>query len=171
MTSHFEESIMMGIRAISGSDATRFKKCFMAFTASSIPSSILISIICAPFSTCWRATDKASSYFSLMIKFANAFEPVTLVRSPTFTNNESSLIKKDSRPESLVTVSTVGTSLGLIFFISSAMALICSGVVPQQPPAILTKPLIANSLIKDEVSLGFSSKPVSDMGFGKPALG
>ena len=94
-----------------------------------------------------------------------------MVRSPTFTNKESSLIKKDSRPESLVTTSTVGMSRGLIFFISFAIALICSGVVPQQPPAIFTKPLVANSLINDEVSFGFSSNPVSDMGFGKPALG
>ena len=156
---------------MSGSDATRFKKYFMAFTASSIPSSILISIICAPFSTCWRATDRASSYFSLMIKFANTFEPVTFVRSPTFTNKESSLIKNDSRPESLVTVSTFGISRGLISFISFAMALICSGVVPQQPPAIFTKPLVANSFNNDEVSSGFSSKPVSDIGLGNPALG
>ena len=106
-----------------------------------------------------------------MIRFANAFEPVTLVLSPTFTNNESSLIKKDSRPESLVTVSTVGISRGLIFFISFAIAFMCSGVVPQQPPAIFTKPLVANSLISDEVSFGFSSKPVSDIGLGSPALG
>ena len=171
MTSHLDESIMMGILAMSGSEATKFKKYFMAFSASSMPSSILISMICAPFSTWCRATDSASSYFSLIIKFANTFEPVTFVRSPTFTNKESSLIKNDSSPESLVTVSTFGISRGLIFCISSTIALICSGVVPQHPPAILTKPLIAKSLSKDEVSLGVSSKPVSDIGLGKPALG
>ena len=48
-------------RAMSGSDATRFRNVLMAFSESSIASSILTSIICAPFSTCCFATANAAS--------------------------------------------------------------------------------------------------------------
>ena len=56
ITSHFELSIMIGTRAISGSPAIRFRKRTIAALLSSIASSMLMSMICAPFSTCWRAT-------------------------------------------------------------------------------------------------------------------
>ena len=105
ITSHFDESSMMGIRAMSGSDAIKFRKYCIACRESSIPSSILISMTCAPFSTCCLATETASSNFSSIINLANAFEPVTLVRSPTLINKVSSLIVKGSNPASLVKVS------------------------------------------------------------------
>ena len=57
------------------------------------------SMICAPFSTCWRATASASSYCSARMSRANALEPLTLVRSPTFTNSEFSSILKGSSPD------------------------------------------------------------------------
>jgi hypothetical protein len=60
ITLHFEESIITGTREMSGSEAARLRKVTIAFSESSIPSSMLTSIICAPFSTCWRATDSAS---------------------------------------------------------------------------------------------------------------
>jgi hypothetical protein len=85
ITDHFDESIMIGTREMSGSDAIRFRKRVIAACESSIASSMLMSMTWAPFSTCWRATDSASSYCSLRIMRANAFEPVTLVRSPMFT--------------------------------------------------------------------------------------
>ncbi len=47
----------------------------------------------------------------------------------------------------------------------------CSGVVPQHPPARLTKPARANSASSAEVISGVSSNPVSDIGFGRPAFG
>ena len=81
---------MIGTLEISGSDATRFRKCTIAFCESSIPSSILMSMICAPETTCCNATSSASAKFSSRIKRRNFLEPVTLVRSPTLTNNESS---------------------------------------------------------------------------------
>ena len=139
--------------------------------ASNMPSSILMSIICAPFSTCCRATLSASSYCSLIIIRAKALLPVTLVRSPTFTNSELSSIVKGSKPDNRVATSMTGTTRGATSFNASAIALMCGGVVPQQPPAILIKPLVANSLTKPEVSAGFSSKPVSLIGLGRPALG
>lgn len=44
ITSHLEESIMTGTRAISGSDMMRFRKVVISVRASSRPSSILTSI-------------------------------------------------------------------------------------------------------------------------------
>ena len=61
MTSHFEESTITGTRQMSGSDATSLRKRFIAATPSIMPSSMLTSMTCAPFSTCWRATDSAVS--------------------------------------------------------------------------------------------------------------
>ena len=61
MTSHFEESIISGTRQMSGSLLTRRTKRRIAATPSIMPSSMLMSMICAPLSTCWRATDSAVS--------------------------------------------------------------------------------------------------------------
>jgi hypothetical protein len=102
ITLHFELSIMIGTRAISGSPATRFKKRTIAAWLSSIASSMLTSMICAPFSTCWRATASACSNWPPRIMRANAFEPVTLVRSPMLTNSEPSPMDTGSRPESFI---------------------------------------------------------------------
>ena len=52
ITLHFELSIMIGTRAMSGSLAIRFKKRVIAAAESSIASSMLMSMTCAPFSTC-----------------------------------------------------------------------------------------------------------------------
>ena len=51
MTVNFDESTMTGTRAMSGSAATRLRKVTIAFSESSRPSSMLTSMICAPFST------------------------------------------------------------------------------------------------------------------------
>ena len=51
---------MTGTRAISGSAATRLRKVTIAASESSSPSSILTSMICAPFSTWSRATCRAA---------------------------------------------------------------------------------------------------------------
>ena len=85
ITSHLELSTMIGTRAMSGSEAIRFKNRTMAALLSSMASSMLMSMICAPFSTCWRATDRALSNSPFKIILANALEPVTLVRSPMLT--------------------------------------------------------------------------------------
>ena len=61
MIDHLEESIMTGTREMSGSAATRLRKRTIASSPSSIPSSMLTSMIWAPFSTCWRATSRAVS--------------------------------------------------------------------------------------------------------------
>ena len=59
MTSHFDESIITGTRAMSGSAAIRFRNLTIAALESSIASSMLTSMIWAPFATCWRATSTA----------------------------------------------------------------------------------------------------------------
>ena len=59
MTDHFEESIITGTRLISGSLAIRLRKVVIACSESSSPSSMLTSMIWAPFSICWRATSRA----------------------------------------------------------------------------------------------------------------
>ena len=101
MTSHLEESIIIGTLAISGSEAIRFKKRTIAAFESNIASSMLISIICAPFSTCCLATFKASSNRLFKMSRANTLEPVTLVRSPILTNRMCDSRLKASKPESL----------------------------------------------------------------------
>ena len=91
---------MIGTRAISGSVATRFKKRTIAAFESSIASSMLTSITCAPFSTCWRATASASSNWLFKIMRAKALEPVTLVRSPTLTKSDAASMVVGSSPDS-----------------------------------------------------------------------
>ncbi len=171
ITDHLDESIMIGTREMSGSEAIRLRKRVMAACESSIASSMLMSMTWAPFSTCWRATDSASSYCSLRIMRAKALEPVTLVRSPTLTNSELSSMVNGSRPDRRWATGTTGTVRGALSASRAAIAWMCSGVVPQQPPATLTKPLSANSRSRAEVSAGSSSKPVSLIGLGRPALG
>ncbi len=171
ITDHLDESIITGTREMSGSDAIRFRKRVMAACESSIASSILMSMTWAPFSTCWRATDSASSNCSFRIMRAKAFDPVTLVRSPTFTNSDDSSMVKGSRPDRRIATGTSGTWRGAWVSRIFAIAAMCSGVVPQQPPAMLMKPASANSRSRAEVSAGSSSKPVSLIGLGRPAFG
>ena len=61
ITSNFEESTMIGTRLMSGSLAISLMNRSIAATPSIIPSSMLTSMIWAPFSTCCRATDRAVS--------------------------------------------------------------------------------------------------------------
>jgi hypothetical protein len=102
ITLHFEESTITGTRAISGSLATRFRKRTIAAWLSSIASSMLTSMICAPFSTCCRATPSAFSNSPARIRRAKAFEPVTLVRSPMFTNRWPAPRVTGSRPDNFI---------------------------------------------------------------------
>jgi hypothetical protein len=114
ITSHFDESIMIGTRAISGSPAIRLRKRTIAALLSSMASSMLMSMTCAPFSTCWRATLSAPSKSPARISRAKAFEPVTLVRSPMLTNSEPSPISTGSRPDNFIggTVAAVFIGFG-----------------------------------------------------------
>ena len=100
MISHLEESIIMGTLAISGSAIMRFKNVTMASFPSIKPSSILMSMIWAPPSTCSLAISMASSKASSLMSRRNFFDPATLVRSPTLTKLDSFEMIKGSRPAS-----------------------------------------------------------------------
>ena len=99
MTLNFDESIIIGSFAISGSDMTRCKNSTIAFSESNKPSSIFTSIICAPPSTCERATSKAAVKSPCLINRAKARLPVTFVRSPTLIKLVFSRTIKGSSPE------------------------------------------------------------------------
>ena len=167
--SHFEESTMIGTLAISGSEAIKFIKRTMAALPSSIPSSILISTTCAPSSTCARQISSASSYSSLRIKRLNLADPVTFARSPTLTNNDASPILKASKPESRHSSGIFGICLGAKPLAASAIALMCSGVEPQQPPKIFTSPDVAHSLTC--LLIVSASRSYSPNSLGRPAFG
>ncbi len=80
-----------------------------------------------------------------MISFRNFAEPVTLVRSPTFTKGISFVSVNGSSPDSFMNAERVAGLRGSYFATASAIAAICSGVEPQQPPTTLTRPSRANS--------------------------
>jgi hypothetical protein len=169
MTLHLDESIMIGTRAISGSEAIRFRKRTIAASASSMPSSMLMSMICAPASTWRRATASASSYWPLRIRRANIFEPVTLVRSPMLTNKSPAPRLNGSSPEMRSFFSISGIARGGYTCTASRIALMCAGVVPQQPPMTLSMPAAAHGPICTAIASGDSS--YSPKALGRPALG
>ncbi len=62
-----------------------------------------------------------------------------------------------SRPESRRRGSIAGTLRGATLRTCAAIAAMCSGVVPQQPPTMLRNPDWANSSSRQEVCSGVSS--------------
>jgi hypothetical protein len=104
----------------------------------------------APPRTWSRATSRALSYWSASMSFRKRAEPVTLVRSPIIWKFESPRIGSVSRPEKKVvrargSASGAGSGRGRTLATDSAIARMWAGVVPQQPPTMLTRPLVANS--------------------------
>ena len=61
MTDHLDESITTGTRLMSGSEAMSWRNRTIAPAESSMPSSMLTSIMLAPLSTCCRAISRAAS--------------------------------------------------------------------------------------------------------------
>ncbi len=160
---------MIGILAMSGSAAIRLKKRVMAAAESSMPSSMFTSRIWAPLSTCCLATASASSYLPARMSLSNFGEPVTFVRSPTFTKFVSGRTVSGSKPERRRYGSTFGTGRGATPATAAAMAFTYSGVVPQQPPTKFKKPARANSPRSAAIDSGVSSKPPKAL--GRPAFG
>jgi hypothetical protein len=85
-------------------------------------------------------------------------DPVTLVRSPIMMKFDSGVTSSRSRPDRR----RVGRAAGFGWRGGSpstarAMAAMCSGVVPQQPPTMFRNPLAANSRTSEEVVSGVSS--------------
>ena len=169
MTDHFELSIMIGTRAMSGSDPTRFRKCVIEVSPSRSASSKFTSMMSAPASTCWRAMERAASKSPFKINFLNFGEPVTLVRSPTNRKPLSLVAFKGSRPAYLPKAEILPGFLGGTFWTFETICLICSGVVPQHPPIMFIQPCSAKSFRKLANSSGVWS--YSPIAFGNPALG
>ena len=160
---------MIGTRAISGSEAIRFRKCVIEASPSKRASSKFTSIMSAPASTCWRAIESASSKSPFKINFLNFGDPVTLVLSPIKRKPLSVVAFKGSRPAYRLRVSAVRSFLGGIFCTDATICLICSGVVPQHPPIMFIHPWSAKSFRKSANSSGVWS--YSPIALGKPALG
>mmetsp|Transcript_16039 Transcript_16039/g.52249 ORF Transcript_16039/g.52249 Transcript_16039/m.52249 type:complete len:224 (-) Transcript_16039:1038-1709(-) len=162
--SNFDESIMKGALATSGSVTAIFTNFCMAARPSSMPSSTLMSTTCAPASTWSLAMSMSSGYLPSMIKRLNLRDPAMLHRSPTFTNGRPQLLYvvssclKSSRPLSQSRGQpSVGSARGLKSLHASQMALMCGGVEPQQPPIMFTQPLSAKTTFSPAMSAGVSS--------------
>src|SRR6267143_1449820 len=121
--------------------------------------------------------ETAPSRSSAKISIENLGEPVTLVRSPITTNPNSGVIlrgsKPDSRsgafPESLDDTEVVPpifpvTGCGGSSRACLAKAAICAGVVPQQPPTMLSQPLRTHFKTFGANVSGVSGNPVSESG-------
>ncbi len=169
ITSHFDESIITGTREISGSDASRLRKRVISCTPSSNPSSMFMSMTCAPSSTCLRAICRASSYFFSWIRRKNLREPATLHRSPIFTKLIPGVSTNSSRPERRINRGCSTGAGGTTSATISTYFAMCSGVVPQQPPTMFTNPSSINSRIWEAIFSGVSS--YSPSWLGSPALG
>ena len=139
---------MNGTLATSGSLPSSCRKRVIAATPSIIPSSMQMSMMFAPFSTCCRATATASSYLFSLMSFANFGEPATFVRSPIMMNcpiccvNGCEPLKRSGIAAPVENLVSVFVARGGLSSSAFAIAAMCSGVLPQQPPAMLSKPLL-----------------------------
>ena len=111
----------------------------------------------APPRTCSSATSTAPVKSSASTRRRKRAEPVTFVRSPTTTKPVSGPISNGSRPLKRGRRGRSGMRRGGRPRTASAIARVCSGVVPQQPPTRLTSPSSANSRSSRLVSCGPSS--------------
>ena len=100
---------------------------------------------------------------------AKAREPVTLVRSPMMVKLLSGRISSISSPEYRDRRGGGAGVRGGCFHTASAIALMCAGVVPQQPPTTFSQPSRANSPSTAAIDSGVSSNPPRAL--GRPALG
>jgi len=164
-----EESIITGTRATSGSTPMRERNDVMHARASSMASSMFISIIWAPASTWLRAMSIASSMLPSFISRRNLRLPATLQRSPTLTKLSLGVTHNGSRPASVISGSTSGTTRGAYCLHNSASALMCCGVVPQHPPTIFTHRRWSMTRILSAIIDGVSS--YSPISLGSPAFG
>ena len=142
---------MNGTFATSGSTLSMLRKRVIAATPSIIPSSMQMSMMLAPFSTCCSAIATASLYLSSLMSFANFGEPATFVRSPiirklpTCCVNASEPERRSGSAAPVENFVSSRNSRGLLAATAFAIAAMCSGVLPQQPPAMFSMPLSAKS--------------------------
>ena len=146
ITDHLEESIMTGTRAMSGSPAIRLRNLTMAACESSMPSSMLTSMICAPLATCWRAMSTAAGIVARLDQLA---ELGRAGHVGALADIDEQAVGIDGQRLQAAQAAGRGDARHACAAATPATARttarMCSGVVPQQPPTMLTKPLAANS--------------------------
>ena len=74
-----------------------------------------------------------------------------------FTNNVSGRMLRGSRPDNRQIGATAGIARGGSPPTASAIARMCAGVVPQQPPMMFTSPERANSPTSADIVSAVSS--------------
>ena len=139
---------MIGRRATSGSDAIRFRNVTIACSESSMPSSMLTSMICAPFSTCCRATWRRPLYSHR--PRSGAGKSRSRSRCNVHRHSRTDRPDRCSAARGLTACSEPATRARRTRcngrLPHARIAAMCSGrVVPQQPPTRLTSPDSANS--------------------------
>ena len=143
----------------------------MAAIPSSMPSSMFTSTTWAPFSTCSRQTSSAVSYSPSRIRRLKRAEPVMLARLCLRSRTAYWLsIFRGSSPDRRQATG-ISDTRGRLPSTACAMAEICGGVLPQQPPTMLTKPASAHSPICPPISSGVRSNPpnsLADRRSGRP---
>ena len=160
MTDHFELSTMIGTRAISGSAAIRLRNVVIACSPSSRPSSMLTSMMLAPPRPARRAT---ASALLVVVRLDQAREALRAgdvgpladhdeVRSRAGAMSGSSPESRSQAARARAACAAAGRST------ASAIARMCSGVVPQQPPTMFTQPCSANSPQQRRRMLGRSRR-------------
>ncbi len=169
MARQSEESIISGTRATSGSTASRDMNAAISLGASSMASSMLMSITCAPASTCERAISTASSIEPSLIRRKNLRLPATLQRSPMLRKLRSGDTSSGSRPARVSVSGAWGIGRVAVAAAALAISAVWSGVVPQHPPTILSLRDMSIGRNWAIIFSGVSSYcPIS---FGNPALG
>ena len=170
ITSHFEESTITGTREMSGSEAISLRKRSIAATPSIMPSSMLTSMTCAPASTCCAATVEAGVVVAVLDQLAEAGGAGDV--GALADVEEEALLGDGDRLEAGQThrrTRSRAAMRGATPLAASAIAPMCSAVVPQQPPTMLTSPLVANSPSTSAIWPGVWS--YSPNALGRPALG
>ena len=161
---------MIGSRATSGSVATRLRNVVIACSASSRSASMLTSRMFAPPRTCSSATSTAPWKSPASIRRS---EPRRAGDVRPLADDDEARVRPDHERLETAEARRAGA---LPAHAGEPVPRrhprspdVCSGVVPQQPPTMLTRPASANSRRKRLVSSGCSSCRPS--AFGRPAFG
>ena len=156
MVSQCDESIISAAFATAGSFEMYRTKRSISLALSSMASSMFMSMTVAPSSICFAAICNASSYLPSAMRRANFLEPATFVLSPTLVKlfSFTSTVTASSPLTVNGFAETIVMGRGLMPLTADAIALMWSGVVPQQPPTMFTRPLDAISLTCCAISSG-----------------
>ena len=126
---------------MSGSEAISLRKRSIAATPSIMPSSMLTSMTCAPASTCCAATVSAGVVVAVLDQLAEARGAGDV--GALADVDEQALVGDGDRLEAgepQRRARSRARARGSTPLAASAIAAMCSAVVPQQPPTMLTQP-------------------------------